>query len=117
LKPYRGRRSLRAGRSTCEPAVGEEGEGEGDGGDEEGIDGHGAVESFELHESLSGEPVVEQLVDEVVVLPVGEADVGGVAALEGNGVAASIDHRQVILFNYPPAGHFESIVNQITCWS
>jgi len=90
--PFRGPRSLPTLRSTCKPAVGEKGEGEGDCGDEQGVEGHLAVESLELQESLGSESVIEQLIDEVVVFPVGEVHVRGVAPQIGDLIAILVDH-------------------------
>ena len=51
------------------------------------------MESLELHEPLGSEPVVEQLVDEIVVFPVGEPHVRGVAAQIGDLIAILVDHQ------------------------
>jgi hypothetical protein len=53
-----------------------------------------AVESLEFHESLGSESVIEQLVDEVVIFPVGEMHVRGVAPQIGDLIAILVNHLQ-----------------------
>jgi hypothetical protein len=51
------------------------------------------VKPLELHEPLGREPVVEQLVDEIVVFPVGEPHVRGAAPQIGDLIAVLVNHQ------------------------
>lgn len=60
---------------TSEPAIAEISREEHDDRNNDGVHGHMTVQSFEFHQSLCAETVVEQVIDQVVVLPMVETDV------------------------------------------
>ena len=95
--PFLCQQILNEGQSTCEPSVGEKSDGESNSRDEEGINCKLTMQSLELHQSLSGESIVEELVNEIMVLPVGELDVGRVAPEDRDCISVFIDHARVLI--------------------
>ena len=73
------------------------------------------MKPLEFHEACSGEAVVEELVDEIVVLPVREAHIRWISAGPIESVSVPIDHTIIIYVGINrEQQHFpESIVNEI----
>ena len=55
------------------------------------------MQSFELHQSLRRQTVVEKLIDEVMILPMGKADARAVVVKIGEGVAIVVLRHQYII--------------------
>ena len=68
-------RNLSEIQSTSKPSVGKIGWEEADDGDDYSVHGELGMQSLELHESLCGKSVVEEMIDKIVVFPVAESDV------------------------------------------
>lgn len=95
--PFLCQQILNEGWSTCEPSVDQKCEGESNSRDEKGIYCKLTMQSLELHQSLSGESIIEKLVNEIMVLPVGELDVGRVAPENRDCISVFIDHPRVLI--------------------
>lgn len=92
MKPTLGRRILRQRAITSKPAVAKVGREEGDDWNDKCVRRHLTVQPLEFHQPFSRKTIVEKLIDEVVILPVGHPHISCVPSIERNRISVFIDH-------------------------
>ena len=75
MMPVLCRQNLNLIINTSKPSVGKVGWEEADYWDCKCIDRKLGMKSFKLHKSLSGKPIIKQLINEVMILPMAEFDI------------------------------------------